>query len=148
IWASMWVWPSTKPGATTWPSASRTSRACSRMRPIETILPWRTPTSARKRGSPEPSITVPFLITRSYAMSDLSFSRGTLAGFPLPLHLQLGLPVLLLATATTRTPCSCDYPNCFRALLHQLRVRVQQWKHLLASFRRQAEDRALDAGGG
>src|SRR2546426_2911700 len=64
----MWVWPSTKPGATTWPSASSVSRPRSRMRPIETMRPCRTPTSARKPGRPEPSITVPFLITRSNGM--------------------------------------------------------------------------------
>jgi len=45
--ASMCVCPSTKPGATTWPSASMTSRARSRIRPIVTMRPWRTPTSAR-----------------------------------------------------------------------------------------------------
>src|SRR5438128_3095143 len=66
IWASMCVWPSIKPGVTTWPSASITSRARSRMRPIVTMRPWRTPTSARYRGRPDPSTTVPFLITRSY----------------------------------------------------------------------------------
>src|SRR5262245_16499779 len=38
------------------------------MRPIDTMRPCRTPTSARKPGRPEPSITVPFLITRSYGM--------------------------------------------------------------------------------
>src|SRR2546429_5890340 len=38
------------------------------MRPIETMRPCRTPTSARNPGRPEPSITVPFLITRSYGM--------------------------------------------------------------------------------
>ena len=42
ICASMWVWPSTKPGATTIPSASMTSRAASRMRPMEAMRPWRT----------------------------------------------------------------------------------------------------------
>src|SRR5262249_857276 len=66
--ASMWVWPSMKPGATTWPSASITSRARSRIRPIGVRRPCRTPTSARYRGRPDPSITVPFLITRSYDM--------------------------------------------------------------------------------
>src|SRR5206468_1181543 len=40
----MWVWPSTKPGATTSPSASMTSRARSRMRPIVSIRPWLRPT--------------------------------------------------------------------------------------------------------
>src|SRR5215813_10981646 len=66
--ASMWVWPSMKPGVTTWPSASITSRARSRIRPIVAMRPCRTPTSARYPGSPDPSITVPFLITRSYDM--------------------------------------------------------------------------------
>src|SRR5499426_2660919 len=66
--ASMWVWPSMKPGVTTWPSASITSRARSRIRPIVAMRPCRTPTSARYPGSPEPSMTVPFLITRSYDM--------------------------------------------------------------------------------
>src|SRR2546426_1067582 len=50
ICASMCVWPSTKPGVTTWPSASTTSRARSRIRPIVTMRPCRTPTSARYRG--------------------------------------------------------------------------------------------------
>ena len=63
--ASMCVWPSMKPGATTWPSASMTSVADSRMRPIVAMRPCRTPTSARYRGKPDPSITTPFLITRS-----------------------------------------------------------------------------------
>jgi hypothetical protein len=45
--ASMCVWPSMKPGVTTWPSASITSRALSRIRPIAVMRPWRTPTSAR-----------------------------------------------------------------------------------------------------
>ena len=64
-WASMCVCPSTNPGATTWPSASITSRADSRMRPIAAIRPPTTPTSPRYRGMPDPSITTPFLITRS-----------------------------------------------------------------------------------
>src|SRR2546423_7149628 len=79
IWASMCVWPSMKPGATTRPSASSTWRAPSRMRPMEAIRPSWTATSARKRGRPEPSITVPFLITRSYDIrSLLSTGRGAL----------------------------------------------------------------------
>ena len=65
IWASMCVCPSTKPGVTTRPSASMTSRADSRMRPMATIRPAITPTSPRYRGSPDPSTTQPFLITRS-----------------------------------------------------------------------------------
>ncbi len=64
-WASMWVCPSTKPGDTTWPSASITSRADSRMRPMVAMRPPDTPTSARYRGSPDPSTTQPFLTTRS-----------------------------------------------------------------------------------
>lgn len=64
-WASMCVWPSTKPGATTCPSASITSRAASRMRPIAATRPPMTPTSARYLGSPDPSTTTPSLITRS-----------------------------------------------------------------------------------
>ena len=65
IWASMWVCPSTNPGATTLPSASMTSRALSRSRPMATILPAFTPTSPRYRGRPDPSTTHPFLISRS-----------------------------------------------------------------------------------
>ena len=45
--ASMWVWPSMKPGATIMPSASMTSPAGLLMRPISAIRPCFTPTSAR-----------------------------------------------------------------------------------------------------
>src|SRR5262249_29890595 len=76
ICASMCVWPSMKPGATTWPSASMTSRARSRMRPIAAMRPCRTPTSARYRGSPDPSMTAPFLITRSYGIAALLGTSG------------------------------------------------------------------------
>src|SRR5262249_13637518 len=79
IWASMWVWPSTKPGATTSPSASMTSRARSRMRPIVSIRPWRTPMSAGYAGKPDPSTTIPFLITRSNGIAGSSRRRGTLS---------------------------------------------------------------------
>src|SRR5215813_11669486 len=79
IWASMWVWPSTKPGATTWPSASRTSLADSRMRPMAAILPPLTPTSARYRGRPDPSTTQPFLIRRSKAIDPLPSMPGCTA---------------------------------------------------------------------
>src|SRR5437867_3675477 len=81
ICASMWVWPSTKPGVTTWPSASTTSRARSRMRPIVTMRPWRTPTSARYRGRPDPSTTVPFLITRSYDILNSPRNRAGSAAY-------------------------------------------------------------------
>ena len=47
IWASMWVWPSMNPGATTCPSASTTFLAPSRMRPMDAIRPSWMPTSAR-----------------------------------------------------------------------------------------------------
>src|SRR6266566_2585777 len=82
----MWVWPSTKPGATTWPSASSVSRPRSRIRPIDTMRPCRTPTSARKPGNPEPSITVPFLITRSYGMG------SSLTGPQAPAELAVSYP--------------------------------------------------------
>src|SRR5262252_2479433 len=72
-----------KPGETTWPSASITSRASSRMRPIVTMRPFLTPMSAGYRGSPDPSITIPFLITRSYGISGLAHFLG---------HLQRGRP--------------------------------------------------------
>jgi hypothetical protein len=47
ICASMWVWPSMKPGETTRPSASISRRPFSLMRPMRLIRPWVTPTSAR-----------------------------------------------------------------------------------------------------
>src|SRR5499426_306120 len=88
ICASMWVWPSMKPGATTCPSASMTSRARSRIRPIVVMRPCRTPTSARYPGSPEPSMTVPFLITRSYDMlSSLDLDERSKARLGLALSL-------------------------------------------------------------
>ncbi|NJO35135.1 MAG: tetratricopeptide repeat protein [Rhodospirillales bacterium] len=59
---------SMKPGATTCPSASITSLAPSRILPIVATFPSIIPTSARIRGIPEPSITVPFLMRRSYCM--------------------------------------------------------------------------------
>ena len=45
--ASMWVWPSMNPGATISPSASIVRSAAARIRPISTIRPPLTPTSAR-----------------------------------------------------------------------------------------------------
>ena len=45
--ASIWVWPSMKPGATISPSASIVRWAGARMRPISTIRPPVMPTSAR-----------------------------------------------------------------------------------------------------
>jgi hypothetical protein len=64
--ASMCVWPSMKPGETTWPVASISSFPLSRMRAIAAILSPTTPTSARYPGIPVPSTTVPLRITRSY----------------------------------------------------------------------------------
>ncbi len=81
ICASMCVWPSMMPGATMWPSASNVSLALSRMRPIEAMRPFLTPTSARKRGRPEPSITTPFLISRSYAIDRSSVTGRGVRGF-------------------------------------------------------------------
>src|SRR5215471_16288542 len=111
----MWVWPSMKPGVTTWPSASITSRARSRIRPIVVMRPCRTPTSARYRGRPDPSITVPFLITRSYDMLRSPRDRGTaqfrlvllfrirrLASAEAPLRLVLPLERLASAEAPLR----------------------------------------------
>ena len=63
--ASMCVWPSMKPGATTMPSASIVRSAGARMRPISATRPSLTPTSPRKRGIPEPSTIVPLRIRRS-----------------------------------------------------------------------------------
>ena len=45
--ASMWVWPSMKPGETIRPSASIFRPAGARIRPISAIRPSLTPTSAR-----------------------------------------------------------------------------------------------------
>ena len=47
-WASMWVWPSTKPGATIRPSASIVrSATAAPTRPTSTMRPPCTPTSPR-----------------------------------------------------------------------------------------------------
>ena len=64
----MWVWPSTKPGATACPSASIVRRAIPGFLPMNVIRPSRIPMSARKPGAPEPSTTIPFSMTRSYSM--------------------------------------------------------------------------------
>src|SRR3954454_3059366 len=57
---------STKPGATTHPSASMVcAAATSPSRPTATIRPSRTPRSAVYAGSPEPSTTVPARTSRS-----------------------------------------------------------------------------------
>ena len=64
-WASMWVWPSMKPGVTTWPSASISRPDRSLIRPTKPMRSSTTPTSARNDPSPDPSTTVPFRITMS-----------------------------------------------------------------------------------
>src|SRR6266446_6539070 len=57
------------PGATTRPSASIVRLAAApAYLPTPTILPFCTATSAANAGSPEPSTTRPFLISRSYAI--------------------------------------------------------------------------------
>src|SRR5215813_5692875 len=131
ICASMWVWPSMKPGVTTWPSASITSRARSRMRPIVVMRPCRTPTSARYRGRPDPSITVPFLITRSYDMLSspdlderseerlyLGFERLASAEAPLRLVLppRLVLPFRIYRLASAEAPLRLVLPLPLRAV--------------------------------
>src|SRR5207237_145783 len=56
------------PGATTCPSASMTRSAAAPLYlPTPTIFPCCTATSAWNAGSPEPSTTRPFLMSRSYA---------------------------------------------------------------------------------
>src|SRR5258708_11145377 len=58
-----------KPGATTRPSASIVRLAAApAYLPTPTILPPCTATSAANAGSPEPSTTRPFLMSRSNAM--------------------------------------------------------------------------------
>ncbi len=74
----MCVWPSMKPGETINPSAFMVRCAGARMRPISTMRPSDTPTSARYRPMPDPSTMVPFLITRSKVMAWSSL------GFPSP----------------------------------------------------------------
>src|SRR5439155_24630296 len=57
------------PGATTRPAASIVRLAAAPFDlPTPTILPSCTATSAANAGSPEPSTTRPFLISRSYAI--------------------------------------------------------------------------------
>src|SRR6516165_1111667 len=58
-----------KPGATTRPAASIVRLAAApAYLPTPTILPSWTATSAAKAGSPEPSTTRPFLMSRSNAI--------------------------------------------------------------------------------
>src|SRR5215469_3672395 len=57
------------PGATTRPCASIVRLAAAPLYlPTPTIFPFCTATSAWNAGSPEPSTTRPFLMSRSYAM--------------------------------------------------------------------------------
>src|SRR5439155_249718 len=111
ICASMWVWPSTKPGVTTWPSASTTSRARSRMRPIVTMRPCRTPTSARYRGRPDPSTTMPFLITRSYDIFRSSPQRACGRGAWEGLASAEAPPRLALPSSVEELASSRDAPQ-------------------------------------
>ena len=63
---SAWVWTSMKPGATMSPVASIVSGALSRGRmPMAAIRPSLIATSARRRGAPDPSISVPPVMSRS-----------------------------------------------------------------------------------
>src|SRR6266851_1127917 len=68
IWASMWVWPSMKPGETISPSASMVRVAAVVTLPISTIRPSLMPTSPEKRRLPEPSTIVPPRMIRSSAI--------------------------------------------------------------------------------
>src|SRR5437016_3682940 len=61
-----------KPGATTRSAASITVAAPSVTRPISAIVPPEIATSARRAGAPVPSTSMPFLITRSWAMTSSS----------------------------------------------------------------------------
>src|ERR1019366_4347816 len=70
-----------KPGETARPLASTVRVAGPLSLPISAILPFRTPTSPRNAGMPEPSTTRPFLISRSYAIWMLSLDLPW--GFPI-----------------------------------------------------------------
>src|SRR5437588_10429286 len=64
------------PGATTRPSASIVRLAAApAYLPTPTILPFCTATSAANAGSPEPSTTRPFLMSRSNAIFSSSLPR-------------------------------------------------------------------------
>ena len=70
ILKSAWEWESMNPGATTNPSASNVSLASAGARsPTAAILPFSTATSALNPLAPEPSITRPFFISKSYIIS-------------------------------------------------------------------------------
>ncbi len=75
--ASRWVWMSTKPGVTRQPSASMVRRASvSSSTPTATMRSPSTATSPRTGSPPEPSTTVPLVITRSCMLSPWFFSRS------------------------------------------------------------------------
>src|ERR1700704_1442926 len=79
-----------KPGATTRSAASITAAAPSVTRPISAILPLVMATSARRAGAPVPSTSMPFLITRSYAMEssyrEIARARLTFSHHGVPQH--------------------------------------------------------------
>src|SRR5579885_2706834 len=62
-----------KPGATMSSSASMVRCAPPAILPISAIVPFLIPTSARRRGAPVPSTTVPFLTIRSYVIEGSPF---------------------------------------------------------------------------
>ena len=72
---SEWVWLSMKPGETTSPPASNASSASISLLLTLVILSPSTATFALIQGFPAPSITLPFLITRSYTRIDLQTKR-------------------------------------------------------------------------
>ena len=83
--ASKWQWLSMNPGATTRSVASIVRRAEPDSRPTSATFPSAMPTSAVNDGMPEPSATLPFLMSRSYIAPLLSALRSG----PLPLAARL-----------------------------------------------------------
>src|SRR5213592_3207114 len=65
------------PGATIRSEASMTFLAPVVTLPISAIWPLATATSARYRGAPVPSTTVPFLMSRSYDIANLLQLQGS-----------------------------------------------------------------------
>src|SRR5207248_9216772 len=102
-----------KPGATTRPSASIVRSAAAPFDlPTPTILPSLTATSAWNAGSPEPSTTRPFLMSRSNAIAFPPAGRCAVALVDtrgaLPLALPAGAPVI--STLGLWHPSGCDNP--------------------------------------
>src|ERR1700757_2717849 len=83
---------STKPGATTAPSASMVRSDRSVMLPISTTQPSLTPMSARYLGAPLPSTTVPPFTTRSSMRPLPTFGSGQFGPSPVdPAHVLVAV---------------------------------------------------------